>query len=381
MRISKTRNFLLLFACLVIIIGCRKDEPVVEIPSPESVLPQLPESLFPYSELEFPESWLTDPALQLFGGFGSDLEVTDEGATLGRVLFYDPSLSLDGTVSCANCHQQSHAFSDPVARSTGVSGIPTHRNAMALFNFRYQRRLFWDLRTVGLENQVLQPIEHPDEMAMDLTALPEKLGQREYYPALFEQAFGDQHVTNERIASALAQFLMCFQSHASRFDAGLENEFADFTPSEEWGRQIFFNGQTRCNQCHSGKNLFSTQPFVNGLDLDYAASGDGGMGELSGDPFDDGRFKTVSLRNIGLTAPYMHDGRFATLREVVDFYSDNIQAHPYLDERLGVNGFGSPGQAPYQLNLTEAERESLVDFLETFNDTVMVHAEWLSDPF
>jgi cytochrome c peroxidase len=381
MRISKTRNFLLLSACLVIIIGCRKDEPVVEIPSPESVLPQLPESLFPYSELEFPESWLTDPALQLFGGFGSDLEVTDEGATLGRVLFYDPSLSLDGTVSCATCHQQSHAFSDPVARSTGVSGIPTHRNAMALFNFRYQRRLFWDLRTVGLENQVLQPIEHPDEMAMDLTELPEKLGQREYYPALFELAFGDQQVTNERIANALAQFLMCFQSHASRFDAGLENEFADFTPSEEWGRQIFFNGQTRCNQCHSGKNLFSTQPFVNGLEMDYAASGDGGIGELSGDPFDDGRFKTVSLRNIGLTAPYMHDGRFATLRDVVDFYSDNIEPHPFLDERLGVNGFGSPGQAPYQLNLTEEERVALVDFMETFNDTVMVHAEWLSDPF
>jgi cytochrome c peroxidase len=381
MRISKTRNFLLLSACLVIIIGCRKDEPVVEIPSPESVLPQLPESLFPYSELEFPESWLTDPALQLFGGLGSDLEVTDEGATLGRVLFYDPSLSLDGTVSCATCHQQSHAFSDPVARSTGVSGIPTHRNAMALFNFRYQRRLFWDLRTVGLENQVLQPIEHPDEMAMDLTELPEKLGQREYYPALFELAFGDQQVTNERIANALAQFLMCFQSHASRFDAGLENEFADFTPSEEWGRQIFFNGQTRCNQCHSGKNLFSTQPFVNGLEMDYAASGDGGIGELSGDPFDDGRFKTVSLRNIGLTAPYMHDGRFATLRDVVDFYSDNIEPHPFLDERLGVNGFGSPGQAPYQLNLTEEERVALVDFMETFNDTVMVHAEWLSDPF
>jgi cytochrome c peroxidase len=117
------------------------------------------------------------------------------------------------------------------------------------------------------------------------------------------------------------------------------------------------------------------------LELDYAAAGDAGVGALSGDPFDDGRFKTVSLRNIGLTAPYMHDGRFATLREVVDFYSDGIQPHPYLDERLGENGFGSPGQAPYQLNLTETEREALVDFLRTFDDTVMVSAEWLSDPF
>jgi cytochrome c peroxidase len=183
------------------------------------------------------------------------------------------------------------------------------------------------------------------------------------------------------VQSALAQFLLTFQSYSARFDAGLENDFADFTASELLGKDLFFNGQTRCNQCHSGKNLFSTQPFINGLEVDYAAAGDAGVGELSGDPFDDGRFKTASLRNIGLTAPYMHDGRFATLREVVDFYSDGIQPHPFLDERLGENGFGSPGQAPYQLNLTEVEREALVDFLRTFDDTVMVSAEWLSDPF
>ena len=144
--------------------------------------------------MEFPDAWLEDPALQLFGGFGADLEVTDAGATLGRVLFYDPQLSIDGTVSCATCHQQARAFSDPVAQSTGVSGNPTHRNAMALFNFRYQRRMFWDLNTVGLENQVLQPIEHPDEMAMDLASLPAHLADIPYYPALFEAAFGNEEV-------------------------------------------------------------------------------------------------------------------------------------------------------------------------------------------
>ena len=375
-------GFFLAIACLTA-VGCKRTVPEPDAPNVVPVLnqPELPNTPFAYSDLEFPDAWLEDPALQLFGGIGSSLEITDAGATLGRVLFYDPQLSIDGTVSCASCHQQARAFSDPVAQSTGVSGNPTHRNAMALFNFRYQRRMFWDLNTVGLENQVLQPIEHPDEMAMDLAGLPAHLAEIPYYPPLFEAAFGDEQVSLENVQSALAQFLLTFQSFSARFDAGLENDFANFTSSELLGKELFFNGQTRCNQCHSGKNLFSTQPFINGLELDYAAAGDAGLGALSGDPFDDGRFKTVSLRNIGLTAPYMHDGRFATLRDVVDFYSDDIQPHAYLDERLSENGFGVPGQEPYQLNLTEVEREALVDFLQTFNDTVMVSADWLSDPF
>ena len=364
-------------------MGCGKNAPIDpeinEVTEPR--FPSLPEEPFEYSGLSFPESWLNDPALALFGGFASDIEVTDAGATLGRVLFYDSQLSLDNSVSCASCHQQERAFSDPHVRSAGVSGALTQRNAMALFNLNYQRRLFWDLRTIGLENQVLEPIEHPDEMAMNLEALPEKLAQLDYYPNLFQRAFGDETISAERIASALAQFIRCFHSYSARFDRGLENDFTEFTAQEMLGKDIFFNGQTRCNQCHSGKNLFSTQPFINGLELDYAEAGDGGIGALTGDPFDDGRFKTVSLRNIGLTAPYMHDGRFNSLREVVDFYSDDIQPHPYLDERLSVNGFGSPGQAPYQLNLSEEEREALVEFLHTFDDTVMVAAEWLSDPF
>ena len=370
-----------IFALLLVVIGCKKPEPEPADDGAEARAPSLPEEVFAYSDLEFPQAWLDDPALQLFGGFGSDLEVTDAGATLGRVLFYDTELSSDGTVSCATCHQQERAFSDPVAQSTGVSGVPTERNAMGLFNFRYQRRMFWDVRTVGLENQVLQPIAHPDEMAMPLEELPAKLAGLPYYPELFEAAFGSDEVTLEGVQSALAQFLMTFQSFSSRFDQGLATNYAGFTEQELIGKDIFFNGETRCNQCHSGKNLFSTQAFINGLEVDYAAAGDAGVGALSGNPSDDGRFKTVSLRNVGLTAPYMHDGRFATLREVVDFYNDGIQPHPFLDERLGENGFGLPGQAPYQLNLSEAERDALVAFLHTFTDTVMVEAEWLSDPF
>ena len=261
-----------------------------------------------------PESWLNDPALQLFGGFGSEVEVTDAGATLGRVLFHDVQLSADGSTSCATCHQPAHAFADPRPASMGISGVPLHRNAPGLFNLRYQRRMFWDMRVVGLANQVLQPIGHPDEMGMSLEVLPEKLSGLPHYPPLFEAAFGDPLLDLDRITDALVQFLRSIRSTSSRYDAGLSDGFAQFTPSEALGREVFFRSDTRCNQCHSGLNFFATQPFINGLDTDYAAAGDGGIGALTGEADDDGRFKTVSLRNVGLTAPYMHDGRFATLR-------------------------------------------------------------------
>ena len=252
---------------------------------------------------------------------------------------------------------------------------------MSLSNFRYQRRLFWDQRTIGLPNQVLEPIQHPDEMDLGLDSMVQRLTESAYYPALFYQAFGDSTVSSSKVASALSQFLMCFHSSASRYDAGLTNGFADFTASELLGRDLFFNGQTRCNQCHANRMFQSNQPFINGLEVDYGAAGDAGIGDLTGQADDDGRFKTVSLRNVGLSAPYMHDGRFATLREVVDFYSDDIQHHPFLDERLSETGAGPLGQAPYQLNLTEEERDALVEFLHTLSDTVLIDAWWLSDPF
>lgn len=362
--------------------GCTKKGSGPEgIPVQDVHLPVLPEETFPYSELTYPENWLSDPALQLFGSFAGNPEVSDAGATLGRVLFYDPLLSRTGDVSCSTCHRQERAFSDGRVHSVGVSGQPTRRNSMSLSNFRYQRRMFWDQRTNGLVNQVLQPIEHPDEMDLSLDALTAKLQATPHYPLLVEAAFGDTTVTPERVATALAQFVQCFHAHASRYDEGLATGFGNFTPEELLGKDVFFNGETRCNQCHSGLMFNANQAFINGLDSNYAAAGDGGIGELTGQADDDGRFKTVSLRNVGLTAPYMHDGRFATLREVVDFYSDGIQPHPFLDERLSATGAGPAGQSPYQLALTEAERNGLVAFLNTLNDTVMVQAWWLSDPF
>ncbi|MGB1618723.1 MAG: cytochrome-c peroxidase, partial [Flavobacteriales bacterium] len=356
-------NTLLLFALLAGSMGCSRLEKPPLVDGADVHLPDLPSEAYAYSQMGFPDLWLNDPALQLFGGFGDEIEITDAGATLGRVLFHDVQLSADNTVSCGSCHKQEFAFADAASGSTGISGHVLHRNTPGLFNLRYQRRLFWDLRVVGLANQVLQPIGHPDEMGMPLDVLPDKLAALPYYPALFEQAFGDPFIDLDRITDALIQFLRSIRSTSSRYDEGLANGFASFTESELLGKSVFFRSDTRCNQCHSGLNFFATQPFINGLEVDYGQAGDGGIGELSGNASDDGRFKTVSLRNVGLTAPYMHDGRFAILREVVDFYSDGIQAHPFLDERLSENGIGPAGQEPYRLELSEAERQGLVDFL------------------
>ena len=363
--------------------GCSK----IQLPEPEPdpvaevAHPQLPPVPFAYAEMQFPEDWLNDPALALFGGFGESVDITDDGATLGRVLFHDVQLSVDNSVSCGSCHRQAHAFADAMPQSSGISGTPLLRNTPGLFNLRYQRRLFWDLRVAGLTNQVLQPIGHPDEMGMDLDDLTSKLTALPYYGALFESAFGDPTIDLDRIANALVQFLTSIRSYQSRYDAGIANGFADFTASELTGKDVFFRGDTRCNQCHSGLNFFSTQAFINGLELDYAGAGDAGIGALSGNPSDDGRFKTVSLRNVGLTAPYMHDGRFPDLRAVVDFYSDDILQHPYLDERFSDNGIGPPGQEPYRLELTEAERVGLVDFLHTLSDTAITAEPAFSSPF
>ena len=371
--------FSTLLGCL---LGCTPGPELDLIDANAVLTPTLSETPADYEGMGFPDSWLNDPAMGLYSVLGEDVDITDEGATLGRVLFHDVQLSADGSTSCGTCHRQSSAFADSRARSRGISGESLHRNAPGLFNLRYQQRMFWDQRVIGLSNQVLQPIGHPDEMGMSLDLLPEKLRSLAYYPNLFEAAFGDPSIDLDRIADALVQFLLSIRSHQSRYDAGLANGFEDFTASESLGRNVFFRGDTRCNQCHSSLNFFAPSgATINGLDVDYAAAGDGGIGDLTGQASDDGRFKTVSLRNVGLTAPYMHDGRFTTLREVVDFYSDGIQPHPFLDERLSENGIGPAGQEPYRLQLTETERQGLVDFLNTLSDTVIVSMQALSDPF
>jgi cytochrome c peroxidase len=199
---------------------------------------------------------------------------------------------------------------------------------------------------------------------------------------LFTEAFGDPEITVDRVARALAQFLRSLQSTRSRYDAGLEDGFSHFTAQELEGKSLFFNSETRCSQCHGTLNFYTpSELMVNGLDIDYAAAGDGGFGDLTGNVAQDGLFRVVSLRNVGMTAPYMHDGRFETLREVIDFYADGIQPHPQLNHRLSESGIGADGQIPMTMPLDPSQREALVAFLHTLSDTTDYATSPWGSPF
>ena len=304
--------------------------------------------------------------------------VTNAGATLGRVLFYDKRLSLNQTISCSSCHQQAHGFSDPAAFSTGFDGRLTSRNSMGLANARwYQRRaFFWDERSASLEIQVLQPIQNTLEMGMTLPALTTRLAAEPFYVNLFNRAFGSTAVTSDRIALALAQFVRSIVSTNTKYDAGFSSNFANFTAEEALGRRLFLGqtGNATCATCH-GTDNFVPGPTINnnGLENPYI---DKGVGGVSGRPQDEGLFKVPSLRNIAITGPYMHDGRFSSLEQVVEFYNSGIVAHPNLSPPLRArNG------TPLRLNLTVAEKAALVAFLKTLTDTSLGTDSRFADPF
>ncbi len=302
-----------------------------------------------------------------------DNPVTDAGAALGRVLFYDKRLSSNNSISCSSCHQQQHGFSDPSRFSIGFQGERTGRNSMGLTNARYYQRghFFWDERSETLEEQVLEPIQNGVEMGLSLAELVSKVSAEQYYEELFSNAFGDATVTPDRIARALAQFIRGIISTESRFDAGRNRNFSNFTPEENRGRLIF-NGQGRCANCHGSDNFVPNNVFNNGLENPYA---DPGVGAITGRRQDLGKFKVPSLRNIVLTGPYMHDGRFGTLEEVVEFYNSQIVNHPNLAPQLRNNN------RPIRLNLNEDEKNALVAFLHTLTDPSLATNPKYSDPF
>jgi cytochrome c peroxidase len=341
---------------------------------------RLPAATANYANPTLPPAFLVPPIANQDNTPANNL-VTDLGATLGRALFYDKRLSLNQTVSCSSCHQREHGFSDPARFSRGFEGGLTGRNSMGLTNARwYQRRaFFWDERAATLEDQVLQPIQNATEMGMTLPALVTRLSAEPYYATLFSNAFGDSTVTSDRISKALAQFVRSIVSTQSKYDAGVASNFTNFTAQENQGRQIFNNpAQGNCAACHGTDNFVPGAPiFNNGLENPYV---DKGVGAISGRPQDEGLFKVPSLRNIALTAPYMHDGRFATLEAVVDFYNAGVVNHPNLSAPLRNPGGPNAGQ-PRRLNLTVAQRAALVAFLNTLTDTSVTTDEKFSDPF
>jgi cytochrome c peroxidase len=342
----------------------------------------LPATSYNYASPSLPASF-SAAAILAEDNTPANNPTTDAGATLGRVLFYDKRLSTNLTVSCASCHQQATAFSDQRQFSVGYNGSLGTRNAMGLSNARwYQRKhFFWDERATTLEAQTLQPIQNPIEMGMTLSALTNRLAAEPFYTNLFAAAFGSPVITTNGISFALAQFVRSIVSAQSKYDIGETNNFANFTVQENLGRLIFF-GQTNfppnppatCAACHATDNFVPTTTLNNnGLEYPYVDLGVGGITSVAAQ---DGLFKVPSLRNIALTAPYMHDGRFTNLAQVVAFYSTGVVSNPNLSPPLI-----GPGGQPLRLNLTSDQQAALVAFLNTLTDTNLVNDPKLSDPF
>jgi cytochrome c peroxidase len=314
--------------------------------------------------------------------------ITNNGATLGRVLFYDKNLSINRTVSCASCHRQSEGFSDSRTLSIGFAGGTTDRHGMTVLNARYYQRsrFFWDERADTLEDQVLQPLQDTVEMGLTANQISERVAEQPYYNQLFINAFGNNAITNDRISKALAQFIRSIVSYQSKYDIGRavvnnpNQAFSNFTNQENQGKQLFFTpipqGGGGCAGCHGTEAFVSTRPENNGIDA--TSTTDLGVGGVSSPIRQNlvGTFKNSSIRNIELTAPYMHDGRFSTLEQVVEHYNSGIQAHPNLSGILkDANG------NPVRLNFSTAQKNALVAFMKTLTDTsVATEVRW-SNPF
>ncbi|MEE9348591.1 MAG: cytochrome c peroxidase [Flavobacteriaceae bacterium] len=396
-------QYLLIILILVSFFSCKDDD--AGYSTIYSDIYTLPFTPFNYSNVNFPSTF--NSYVMGLDNTPIDNPITDDGATLGRVLFYDKNMSFNNTISCASCHFQEFGFADPSTRSMGFGGEHTRRNSMNIVNsgFYEPKNFFWDHRAETLEQQVLMPLQDGIEMGMTLDLVVERVSSKDYYKPLFKNAFSSEEVTSDKISKALAQFVRSIYSFNTKYDAGIEAtqnifvDFPNFTAQENLGKDVFNgkltpNANGTCVFCHmTNANLRHDIPFnandVNqviftssrtdniGLDEDDRLPGvDNGLGEISGITHENGEFKTPSIRNIELTSPYMHDGRFQTLEEVVEHYSTGIKDHPYLSDHM-ING----DQTPRNLNLSEAEKAALVAFLKTLTDETLTTDAKYSNPF
>ncbi|MFN8348147.1 MAG: cytochrome c peroxidase [Spirosomataceae bacterium] len=313
----------------------------------------------------------------------ADNPTTEEGVALGRMLFYEPLLSNTNIVSCSSCHAQVNAFTDGLPLSVGVSGKFTRRNSMSLANLLWVKNLFWDGRANGLENQAAFPLTHPDEMGQSLEASAAKLTKTRRYPPLFREVFGTSTITGDLITKALAQFERTLISADSPYDRSLKGEYR-LSAAEQRGLDLFMRGPApergvrggNCAHCHGGAKLFQEVFHNNGLDS--IAVSDKGRQETTGDVSDNGRFRVATLRNIELTAPYMHDGRFANLEQVLDHYNEHFHFSPNLSHELRTAHNDAAGQ---RLGLTSSEKKDIIAFLHTLTDSAFITNPAFSNPF
>jgi len=359
--------------------GVGEDVFAISAPFAEERRPNLPTVSYVYDDTRLTLPIVVQLSREHFAPLwdtqGQHSFVTDAGATLGRVLFYDRRLSITNRGSCASCHHQENGFAAPERFSAGPQGELTKRNVMALTGVRYNLDddYFFDRRAHGLEHAVLLPIEEPTELGISMPILVEKLRTVDFYPPLFEAAFGTPEINPDRIANALSQFLRSLIGFDTRFDKAYHlmnpndqpHPEAVLTVQELRGSEIF-NGSGHCFLCHAQGAQTMDRLTNDALDIEPLDPGAGS-----------GNFRTTSLRNVAVTAPFMHDGRFATLREVIDHYNSGVVQTDHTPPQLsGMGTAPSP-----DLNLSEEDKDALEAFLDTLTDHGFLTDPRFSDPF
>ena len=349
--------------------------------------PVVPPVVIPPDTTDFPLGGATpydwiDPLFFQQMVIPEDNPFTVEGIELGRQLFYDNRLSRDESQSCADCHLQSNSFGDPRRFSIGINGDVGTRQSMALMNLGYQHFFFWDGRAATLEDQIIQPVINPIEMDAVWADVMVKIKADTAYLKLFAKVFSTLEIDSTHVAKAIAQFLRTVVSSDSRYDRWRRGELT-LTQSEMNGRELFITeggdpevgqgGQwgADCFHCHqlAGMQISDYQLHNNGLDSVFT---DLGRGEVTGQPEDFGRFKTPSLRNVEFSAPYMHDGRFETLEEVIDHYNSGGHFSSTVDPFMKFTQGG--------LQLTEQRKQDLLAFLKALSDTTFINNPAFSAP-
>jgi cytochrome c peroxidase len=373
-RMNSKYLFFLFVSVLIFIAACGNQDPSGEdcenCPVDDKIAGDYQPTEY---KLQVP-TWMSKPIIP------ADNPLTVEGVELGRRLFYDPILSVNGQMSCATCHKQEKAFTDGEAFSLGVRGLPGKRSTMSLANLAFNANgFFWDGRVVSLEEQAFFPVEDHLEMNEDWTNVEKKLRQNTEYPALFRKAFGIERkaeLTKNLVVKALAQFERTLISANSRTDRIVEMNDGFFEDDEERGRRLFFFEpgdvlHPGCSHCHFNPFYTDNNFHNNGLDsvATLEAFKDLGRGAFTKNRFDNGKFRVPTLRNIELTAPYMHDGRFKTLEEVLESYSKG--GHNIENENANIASFP----------LTAQNKQDLIAFLKTLTDTSFVNNPAFSNPF
>ncbi|KAB2918785.1 MAG: c-type cytochrome [Bacteroidetes bacterium] len=376
---TNTIKWASLFAsALLLAVACKREAPKNE----ESFkAPLLAQSAFDY------ESGTTH--VFFFDRQGNRITINNDVAALGRVLFYEKFMSVNNAVSCGSCHKQENAFADPNRFSAGFAAGLGTRNAPPIFNLAGSGNFFWDSRANDLREMVLMPIRHNVEMGMEkIEMLETKLNKVPYYAELFNKAFGSSQVTTKGISEALTQFILSIRSENTLFEKiGIDA----LNAQEKQGFEVFSG--LHCQTCHGPATApyYNSASFNIGLEKNYT---DKGMGERVSFPEAEGLFKAPPLRNLAVTAPYMHDGRFATLEEVVDHYNSGVVDHANVSPQLRIvdpnsGGWGNNNTSSPKLNqfgmptleLTPDEKADLVAFLKALKDNKLLTDSKYSDPF